>query len=372
MIDEDNYNIKVNVFGNENDLKVNSDYNSFRKNICHLVNIPPEYFNKLLISYYDEDGDNIQLVTEEDYEICFQQIKEGKVDKMMLEINEELKNDSIKNLENSGDHQVPGQDSQNINDINIHNDINNNNFNNINENNNDYINNINVNNVNKINIFNDDNKNYFDINDYENNNIDHHFNNKNDNKNEVIFELECSYCKIKPIFSIVYYCPGCKLYSCEECAKKIDQTKHNIYVIESKEQLINVQNEVKNEEEINRIVIKDIQNKDKEEIEKNKKALEKIKKDEQQRNYHKKHNPNRFNHNNGNFPNFYHHNNQNIPNNPYYNNMNYNPNNQNFRNHHHPYYNYNPNNYYQCQNDYEYNHPDDCNCEYYNDPCVLF
>ena len=261
---KDNYNVKINIFGNENDLKINSEYILFRKNICNLVNIPQEYFNTILLSYLDEDNDNIQLLTEEDYEIFLQQVKEGKASRIKLEINENYKNEIIENQ----DKKEPLKDSQKINDINIHNDINKNNINDFIENNN----NNNINHGNKININNINyNINNFDIDDYNNNKSNQNIkNNKNVNINDIIFNYPCNYCKKEPIVCIMYYCPGCQLYSCDECIKNIDETQHNIYIIESNEQLINIQNEEKNETEINRIVIEDIQSKDKEEMKKKK------------------------------------------------------------------------------------------------------
>ena len=79
---EETFNIKLNLYDELIDLKVNSDYNYFVKNICTILNISPEQLKSFSLSYNDEDGDSILLSTEEDYTIFFQQVKEKTVNSL--------------------------------------------------------------------------------------------------------------------------------------------------------------------------------------------------------------------------------------------------------------------------------------------------
>ena len=61
---EDNepyYNIKINFYGKNIDLSINSDYCSFIQNICNILQISPEQLNTFQLNYNDEDGDRIAL-----------------------------------------------------------------------------------------------------------------------------------------------------------------------------------------------------------------------------------------------------------------------------------------------------------------------
>ena len=74
---EPNYNIKLNYYEEDIDLSINSDYNSFIENICNVLQTSPEELNTFELSYNDEDGDTIALITEEDYKILVDQVKQN-------------------------------------------------------------------------------------------------------------------------------------------------------------------------------------------------------------------------------------------------------------------------------------------------------
>ena len=203
---EENYNIKINIYNELIDFKINSDYNNFIHNFCKIFNVAPEKINSFILSYNDEDGDSIMLTTEEDYTIFFQQVKEKTVNSLIVEINEN-KNSDIDPIECFGSalnyqEQIDQANNQIKND---NNNMNNNMNNNINSNSDINLNNI-VNSNDKI------------VNSYENINLDidsnsQNFNNlisNNDNNNngqidDIIFEYKCSNCSTYPIICIIYY-----------------------------------------------------------------------------------------------------------------------------------------------------------------------
>jgi len=242
---EENYNIKINIYNELIDFKINSDYNNFIHNFCKIFNVAPEKINSFILSYNDEDGDSIMLTTEEDYTIFFQQVKEKTVNSLIVEINEN-KNNDIDPVECFGSalnyqEQIDQANNQ------IKNDINNN------MNNNNNINNINMNNI--INKSNDKIINsYADINldiDYNNQNVNNFIpNNEYDNNNgqidDIIFEYKCTNCSTYPIICLLYYCPDCNMYLCESC-KNITNHQHSFLEIKSKNELTKIK-EKENEE----------------------------------------------------------------------------------------------------------------------------
>ena len=143
---EQNYDIKINFYEEYIDLSINSDYNTFIKNICNILKISPEQLNIFTLSYNDEDGDNILLTTEEDYKIFFYQVKGKLVDRIIIEKNEnqimksnskEEKKYSKKSIENKNNINQINFDyndiDNNYNDINKNDIDNNNNYNNYND-----------------------------------------------------------------------------------------------------------------------------------------------------------------------------------------------------------------------------------------------
>ena len=210
MEDETNYNIKLSIYNDELDLSINSDYNYFVKNICQYLNIPSDKLNTLVITYIDEDGDSILLSTEEDYKIFYYQVKQHSVNKIIVEINENQKEEKKKEEDNK----------EEILEIS-------NNFKSDNNNINLYDSNNNINNEsNKIN-------NKYNCIEHKNSNNDVPIDN-------LIFEYECSNCKLYPIICVMFYCDKCNLYLCEECEKKKKGHDHPLLKIEKKDQLLKI------------------------------------------------------------------------------------------------------------------------------------
>ena len=209
---EEKFNIKIKFYGEEIDTELKVDYNHFIWNICNIFNIHPEQFNSIALSYFDEDGDSIILSTKEDYAIFLQQVKEKIVRSITAEINENSQIDPMACLDSALDYKDKIEQANNQIKI-----------------------------ENKQNIFNNDINNNLGINNNQNINNNIPQNNQPNNNNEhienIIFNYPCSYCQINPIICVLYYCPTCTLYLCEECYKKNQKHEHNIIKIESKENL---------------------------------------------------------------------------------------------------------------------------------------
>ncbi len=298
--DEKTYNIKINIYGEDIDLTINSDYNLFCKNICIILKISSQDLKEIILSYYDEDGDHIKLSCEDDYEIFFDQVKDKTVTKLNIEINENSKINAIKCLsdaliyqENHSKEYLDDDNDNNINNnININKDNNNDNNNIIkikndkNNNNNDNKdiiihkdNDYEINNkeneqiINKIDNKNNDN---YIINNHNDNQIENEEKPINNNNNEKIDDLvyyyRCSLCDIYPIICIMYYCPECSVYLCENCRQYINNHNHPLIKIESNKQLIEIkQKENDNIEKTNKKINENLNENDNENHLENKK-----------------------------------------------------------------------------------------------------
>ena len=289
MEDEEMFKVKF-IFNEEQiEISLNSSYDYFINSICNILKISNEQFNDLIVSYIDSDEDNIILSGREDYDIFFQQIAQKQVDNFKVAIKENCDLDQNQCLINLLEY----KDQQ---------ELKNNNENKLNENenmnnNHEENNNININNINNIyqeryniNEFNDD----FEENQKVNEDIP---------IDNLIFDYKCSKCQMYPIICKIFYCNKCQYYLCEDCEKQGTLHEHNLLVIDSKEEL------------------KKIKEKENDELDKNRKEIEKIMeqdKEQNQRNYY----------NNNNFNNYIYP--SNCPNNyphPYYNYQYINPNN---------------------------------------------
>ena len=223
---EENCTVTVEFYGEKKDLQINSNFNCTIKSIFSIFNIPPNQINAFTLSYFDEDGDSILLSTEEDYKIFFQQIKEKSVNTLIVEIN-----NNPKIAPN------PGFDITQNNEKQIaqaNNQINKGNNNLINNNNNE------LNNINNINSSNNFNNN-------KNSEINKNIINNEVPINDIIFEYKCNCCSICPIICILYYCPQCKMYLCEDCSKNVQNHIHPILKIESKNELKKIMDDENNE-----------------------------------------------------------------------------------------------------------------------------
>ena len=232
-VEEETINTKLKFYGEEIDLKLSSDYDSFINNVCNIFNISPDQFNSISLSYLDEDEDSIIISTKEDYLIFFQQVREKTVNSIIAEINEDSKIDPIAALGSAIDYkdQIEKANKE------INNENKNKNFNEINNKNQ---------NINKNDIIN------LDVSNSNQNIRNNLIQNEQVIKNDIpidnlIFEYKCHICFIYPIICVLYYCPKCPIYFCESCYQKNQNHEHNIIKIESKEQLLKIKEKENNE-----------------------------------------------------------------------------------------------------------------------------
>ena len=91
---EENLSVKVNFYNENIDLSINPDYDSFLQKIIGILKISPYQLNSFTLNYIDEEGDNILLSTLEDYKLFYQQVKEGIVNKLIIENKDEKQNNN--------------------------------------------------------------------------------------------------------------------------------------------------------------------------------------------------------------------------------------------------------------------------------------
>ena len=221
------FKIKLNFYEEEIYIEINSDFNSLIKNVCDIVKIEEDQINSLVLNYYDDDGDNILILNQGDYNLFFQQVKEKSVDSLIIEIKEDAKVDLNALIDNVLDYKekIEPANKEILNDNIIDKDYNINKLINSNEN---------------INIQND----YFGNNEQINNNLNLKDDN-NDDINDKVFDYKCSQCGYYPILFTIYYCPQCPIYLCKECKEKTGH-KHNLYTFESKKELMKIK-EIEND-----------------------------------------------------------------------------------------------------------------------------
>ena len=275
MEDEEMFKVKF-IFNEEQlEISLNSQYDYFINSICSILKITKEQFNNLIVSYIDSDEDNIILSSPEDYDIFFQQIAQKQVDNFKVTIKENCDLDQNQCLINLLEY----KDQQ---------ELKNNNENKINEdeninNNHQEDNNININNINNI------YQERYNINEFN----DYFEQNKKDNEDipidNLIFDYKCNNCQIYPIVCKIFYCDKCQYYLCEDCEKKGVFHEHNLFVIDSREEL------------------KKIKEKENDELDKNRKEIEKIMEQDKTRNQRNIYNNNN-NFNNYNYPSDYQYN----------------------------------------------------------------
>ena len=232
---KENINTKINFYSEQIDIKLNSDYNSFVNNVCKIINISLDQYKSLELSYKDEDDDNIILSTDEDYELFFDQLKDKRVNGIIIEIKEDSDINPIECFDSALDYKEQ-IDEVNKQIINENNNLNKNIDNNIN-------NNINDNIINKK------------------DNIQDNFVNKNSNlilngqpnkdipiDDLIFYRFGCSYCKSFPIICLLYYCSQCHLYLCENCFKNYGNHIHPFIKFESNQELMKFKEKEKMEQ----------------------------------------------------------------------------------------------------------------------------
>ena len=267
----------------------------FKETLEKMLGLTDDNFSNIKLSYKDEDGDKIEIKTEEDYKIFFDELKKRNDELIMLaevkeesnisiqqcsvsilayvqknnrgninnvseqikeknkslELSDEINPNNISNNEKSKEKIVQPQNNNVIsNNLNI-NQINNNNINqnqnnlninkviennNINRNINNNINNLNnINNINNINNFNNiNNKVQQPQNFQQPQNQNRQI---NDNLYVLSFPYYCQLCKIAPIYQALYYCKECKLTICPKCELSEGQKHiHPFYKIQTTQQ----------------------------------------------------------------------------------------------------------------------------------------
>ena len=213
MKEEDNeetYEIKLFYNKQEFDLSINSSYDETLRKICQIINLNA---NSLILSYDDEDGDNILVSNEEDYSIFLDQIKSNVVKCLIIELNDKSNENNINEYSNYNtndfniiffDNEKDNQIGKNINNINI---------------------------INNYELFND--------NGMQNSSIStpKKVNNDDERIEDKIYYFRCTSCDEYPILFVMFYCPECNLYLCENCGKNMGNHFHQLLKIDSQDKI---------------------------------------------------------------------------------------------------------------------------------------
>ena len=222
----ENINTNINFYGEQIDIELNSDFNSFVNNICKIINIPSDNYKSLEISYKDEDGDNIILSTEEDYILFFQQLKDKTVNGIIVEVKEDSNINPIECFDSALDYKEK-IDLANIQILNENNNLNK-----------DIEKDNNINNINDYMEGNFDNK--------DNNLILNNEPEKDIPIDDLIFnQFGCESCQTYPIICILYYCPQCQMNICENCIKNFGNHQHEFLKFESYQEFLKIKEKEK-------------------------------------------------------------------------------------------------------------------------------
>ena len=294
-------NGKLIFYGDEVPITFPPSYDKFLLILREILGLEENFISNVRLSYRDRDEDKIEVKSEDDYRIFMEDIQKGRQMNMTIEVKEESnldikkcsssilnyvekksgninnlseqikknsvelnEEDDIKNEKNLNlDENVINLDNNNEEDSNQL--IMNNNINNINnpikkENpipqNNNQINNIN--NINNI----PQNKNILQNQNIPQQNIPQMSQNRNMNimpQNQVIpqmsqnqisqnklsnkflymiqFPYACSFCRIGPIYRVMYFCRECNLIICPRCEQKEGERHHHpLYKVQNTSQ----------------------------------------------------------------------------------------------------------------------------------------
>ena len=219
------YEIKLFYNKQEYDLSINSSYDETLGKISQILYLNS---NLLILSYDDEDGDNILVSNEEDYSIFLEQVKTNSVKSLIIELN----------------------DKSNENNIDEYSNLNINEIKNINFDDNEKDNQFeNINNINEI-----DNNDIFNDNNIQNSNILKQVNDDIDEQlQDKIYYFRCTSCDEYPILFVMFYCPECNLYLCENCGKNMANHFHQLLKIDSQDKIYKIKEEENEKIEKNRI-----------------------------------------------------------------------------------------------------------------------
>jgi hypothetical protein len=222
--DEEIYEIKLFFNKQEYDLSINSSYNETLGKISQILNLNA---NLLILSYDDEDGDNILVSNEEDYSIFLEQVKSNDVKCLIIELNDKSNENNINEYSNLNINEIKN--------INFDGNEKDNQFENIN----------NINEINNYDLFNDNN--------IQNSNILKQVSNNDEEIEDKIYYFRCTSCDEYPILFVMFYCPECNLYLCENCGKNIGNHFHQLLKIDSQDKIYKIKEEENEKIEKNRI-----------------------------------------------------------------------------------------------------------------------
>ena len=266
-------------------------YEALQEKLSTMLELNSDLTSTLIISYKDEDNDNVMVNSNEDYLILLEQIKNKQVNIINIEKNENSNinidecsqnftkfkdkidiNDKANNIKNfdivSSQLEINKQENKddknnqiiinnNVREIkneieinnnkeisnNIDNDLNNSNseediLSPYNQKEQNINNKVTINQINDVNII--------------NNNININAN-VNLSQRYLVFNLPCGLCNNYPILKILYYCPTCSVYICPDCEKKPDiNHRHSILKVQTQQQYEDLNEKIKqSNEELN-------------------------------------------------------------------------------------------------------------------------
>ena len=259
-------------------------YEALQEKLSTMLELNSDLTSTLIISYKDEDNDNVMVNSNEDYLILLEQIKNKQVNIINIEKNENSNinidecsqnfikfkdkidiNDKANNIKNfdivSSQLEINKQENKedknnqiiinnNVreikNEIEINNnkEISNNIDNDLNNSNSEedilspYNQKVTINQINDVNV--------------SNNNININAN-VNLYQRYLVFNLPCGLCNNYPILKILYYCPTCSVYICPDCEKKPDiNHRHSILKVQTQQQYEDLNEKIKqSNEELN-------------------------------------------------------------------------------------------------------------------------
>ena len=249
-------------------IKMVDNFTEMKKKICKILQLNEESFKKLTLSYKDDDDDLIQVVTEEDYSILLDQMKTKQVDILNIEMIENSEVDINECLSSIVKFKEDFDDDENRKNVNNNINIVSNQCFEINkqekpesnfkiiEKEDDENNINNENNINTEKKINNENNisNENNINNEKNANKENKFfmqgsaspfipNNNNINNSAynipmtMVFPYNCNLCNKYPIVNVLYHCPKCSIFLCQDCEEKLGiNHRHSILKAQTKQQ----------------------------------------------------------------------------------------------------------------------------------------
>ena len=226
------YKGRIKFYDEEMDVQFPEDFNLCKKKIGEMIGLSEdELLNHIKLFYNDEDGDKISVTEDNDYKLFIKFSKENGGQNDVLTLIIELKEKSeilVKKISQEMSIYKEKNSEEIKNEIEMDEDL----MNQIEDEkliiknikkNNEEDNNNKIPENNKIeeenNNIGDENKN--DMNP-QNNNI----NQENRDKDKIIYQETCEYCKANPLYDVFYFCLKCNIKMCSKCELERG-TKHS-------------------------------------------------------------------------------------------------------------------------------------------------